>query len=35
MSAGALYAAHKDRAVGAISWSRIAAALGLRSDCVA
>lgn len=35
MSAGALYASHKDRAVGAISWSRIAAALGLRSDCVA
>ena len=35
MSAGALYAAHKDRSIAAISWSRIAAALGLRSDCAA
>ena len=35
MSAGALYGSHKDRSVGAISWSRIASALGLRADCVA
>lgn len=35
MSAGALYGSHKDRSVGAISWSSIASALGLRADCVA
>jgi 3-phytase len=34
MSAGAVYAANKDRSVSAISWSKIAAALKLRADCV-
>ncbi|MGH7449244.1 MAG: hypothetical protein ACRELT_16845 [Longimicrobiales bacterium] len=34
MTAGALYAAHNDRGVGAFSWSDVAAALGLRDDCV-
>lgn len=33
MPAGALYAVHADRAVGAFSWRRVAAALGLRDDC--
>jgi 3-phytase len=33
MTAGALYAVHDDRAIGAIAWSEVAAALQLRSDC--
>ncbi|MGQ0815106.1 MAG: hypothetical protein ACT4O1_11645, partial [Gemmatimonadota bacterium] len=33
MAAGALYAVHADRAVGAFSWSKVAAALELRDDC--
>lgn len=33
MAAGALYAVHADRAVGAFSWSEVAAALGVRDDC--
>ncbi|HUF13896.1 MAG TPA: hypothetical protein VMN78_12400 [Longimicrobiales bacterium] len=35
MRAGAVYAVHDDRAVGAFSWSDVAEALGLRDDCVA
>ncbi|HUF51233.1 MAG TPA: hypothetical protein VMN60_10385 [Longimicrobiales bacterium] len=34
MMAGALYAVHDDRAVGAFSWSDVAAALDLRDDCI-
>jgi 3-phytase len=34
MAAGVLYAVHDDRAVGAFSWSDVAAALGLRDDCI-
>lgn len=31
---GAFFAVHNDGGVGAISWSEIAAAIGIRSDCV-
>jgi 3-phytase len=34
MAAGALYTVHDDRAIGAFSWSDVAAALGLRDDCI-
>jgi 3-phytase len=34
MTAGALYAVHADRAVGAFSWSDVAATLALRDDCI-
>lgn len=34
LTAGVLYAVHDDRAVGAFAWRDIAAALGLRDDCV-
>lgn len=34
LAAGVLYAVHDDRAIGAFSWSDVAAALKLRDDCV-
>lgn len=34
LRAGVLYAVHDDRGVGAFAWRDIAAALGLRDDCV-